>query len=105
MTRGSHDVFVEDNPFKSKGKKNNCISNKQCEKRVSKHVSFEKIMPVSGFVQFRVIGSKKELVAWMNIPLEIKTMGDCLATCTYETASLINIFVWNGSNSHLVELR
>ena len=75
MTRGSHDVFVEDNPFKSKGKKNNCISNKQCEKRVSKHVSFEKIMPVSGFVQFRIIGLKKKLVAWMNISLEFKTMG------------------------------
>jgi hypothetical protein len=56
-------------------------------------------------VQFRIIGSKKELVAWMNIPLEIKTMGYCLATCTYETASFLNIFVWNGSNSHLVELR
>jgi len=103
MTRGSHDVFVEGNPFKSKEKKNNYISNKQCEKRVSKHVSFEKIMPVSGFVQFRSIGLKKELVAWMIFLWNLKQW-DRLATCTNETACLINIFVWNKNNSHLVEL-
>ena len=60
--------------YNQQGKKNNYISHKQCEKWVFKHVSFEKIMPVSGFVQFRIIGSKKELVAWMNIPLEFKQL-------------------------------